>query len=268
MRYALGSAEREQQRLDRQAAQIAPATQLLLRAAGIGPGMRVLDLGAGLGHVSLMVGEMVGPAGSVVALERDPAMLAAAEGRAQAAGATNVSFVEADALVWHAHDQFDAVVTRLLLFHLPDPVAAVRHHLDALRPGGTFVAIDFDVAAARTEPSVRIIEDCMEWILRAFRAGGMHPTIGTRLGPILTEAGAGDVTWLGIQGYLEPGHPGGPPMVAGIVGTLSPIMFNAGIVTPEELDLDTLEERIAGELADAGAAVLPPTVVGAWGQRA
>ena len=38
-----------------------PATRLILRAAGVQPGMRVLDLGTGPGHVALMLAEMVGP---------------------------------------------------------------------------------------------------------------------------------------------------------------------------------------------------------------
>jgi ubiquinone/menaquinone biosynthesis C-methylase UbiE len=59
--YVLGSAPEELARLDRQAAQIGPATRVLLQAAGIGTGMRVLDLGTGLGHVARMVAELVGP---------------------------------------------------------------------------------------------------------------------------------------------------------------------------------------------------------------
>ena len=45
--YALGSSDHEIERLDRQSASIESATRLLLRAAGIQPGMRVLDLGTG-----------------------------------------------------------------------------------------------------------------------------------------------------------------------------------------------------------------------------
>ena len=51
--YVLGSDDAEIARLDGQAASIAGATDALLRAAGIGGSMRVLDLGTGLGHVAL-----------------------------------------------------------------------------------------------------------------------------------------------------------------------------------------------------------------------
>jgi len=41
-----------------------------------------------------------------------------------------------------------------------------------------------------------------------------------------------------------------------------------GIATAEQLDLPTLEDRIADELRRADAVLLPPTVVGAWGRAA
>ena len=54
-----------------------------------------------------------------------------------------------------AHRQpFDAVVGRLILFHLADPEGAIRHHVQNVRPGGLFCAIDFDIGSARTEPAV------------------------------------------------------------------------------------------------------------------
>jgi hypothetical protein len=44
-------------------------------------------------------------------------------------------------------------------------------------------------------------------------------------------------------------------------------MLAAGIATEEEIGLDTLEARIAEELAEVRATVVPPTVSGAFGRR-
>jgi ubiquinone/menaquinone biosynthesis C-methylase UbiE len=65
--------------LDAQAAAIAAPTALFLDSAGIAPGMRVLDLGTGLGHVAFLLSELVGPAGAVVAIDQAAPMLAVAE---------------------------------------------------------------------------------------------------------------------------------------------------------------------------------------------
>src|SRR5579859_1892963 len=61
--YALGSTEAEHKRLIRQAAWLTVHTERLFREAGIGPGQRVLDLGSGVGDVSLIAARLVGPSG-------------------------------------------------------------------------------------------------------------------------------------------------------------------------------------------------------------
>jgi SAM-dependent methyltransferase len=268
--YVLGSDEQELARLDRQAASIAPATRLLLQAAGLGvPGLRVLDLGTGLGHVARLAGQMVGPGGSVVGIDRAVQALAVAHRRVEAAGEHHVSFVEGEVGRWRADADapFDAVVGRLVLFHLADPLAAVRHHVRDLTPGGLFVAIDFDIGAARAEPPVRLVSDVGGWIVEAFRAAGASPMIGARLASVLGQAGLDGVTTFGVQGYLQPHDPSGPALLAGVVRSLADVITKHGIATPEQLGLTTLERRIADELQREQAVVLPPTVVGAWGRR-
>lgn len=52
--YVLGHSEQERERLIRQGGLFAPISERFLRAAGIAPGMRVLDVGCGVGDVSLL----------------------------------------------------------------------------------------------------------------------------------------------------------------------------------------------------------------------
>jgi ubiquinone/menaquinone biosynthesis C-methylase UbiE len=133
-RYALGSDPDELDRLDAQARSIAAPTELLLRAAGIEPGMAVLDLGTGLGHVACAVGALVGSDGQVLGIDQDPRMIEVAERRRSAAGIDNVRFLQADVRTFATDQRFDAVVGRLIVFHLPDPVEVIRHHARALAP--------------------------------------------------------------------------------------------------------------------------------------
>ena len=263
--YVLGSHAEELARLDHQAAAIERPTRMLLHAAGIVPGMRVLDLGTGLGHVARLVGELVGATGQVVGIDQSAEALAVAGERTTATGANHVTFVEANATTWRGQQPFDAIVTRLLLFHVADPVSVIRHHQANLRPGGLFVAIDFDIGGARAEPPVDIVSAVGRWIEAGFRAGGSSPRVGARLGPILDAAGLERVSTFGLQTYFRPGDPTGPAMFSGVVRSLAPTIISRGIATAEELDLPHLDQRIADEVARAGAVVLPPTVVGAWG---
>ena len=94
--YVLGYKDAEHERLIRQAALIAPNTERLFRQAGIGPGQRVLDVGSGVGDVSMLLARIVGPSGEVVGIERDASSIGRAEALAAAAGLLNVSFMPTD----------------------------------------------------------------------------------------------------------------------------------------------------------------------------
>jgi SAM-dependent methyltransferase len=264
--YVLGHDSDELARLDRQAASIADATRLLLQVAGVGKGMRVLDLGTGLGHVARMAGELVGSDGAVVGVDRSSDALAVARQRAHDAHQSHVSFVEGDVATWRAAEPFDAVVGRLILFHLADPATIVRHHLEHLRPGGLFLAVDFDLGGCRAEPFVQLAQDAVHWVERAFSAAGASPRIGASLGTILRRVGLDDVKTLGIQAYLQPDNPMAAGLLGGVVRSLAPVILQRGIATAEQVDVQTIDARIARELQRANAVLLPPTVVGAWGR--
>jgi SAM-dependent methyltransferase len=264
----LGSDEPEIARLDAQAAVIAQPTELLLRAMGLRPGMRVLDLGSGLGHVAFAVAELVGPTGSVVGVDQAASILAIAERRRRAAGLANVMFREDDVRTFASDEPFDAVIGRLILFHLPDALEVVRHHARSVAPGGLLAAIDFDMGTARAEPPVALVSTALGWILKAFRAAGANPVIGARLGAILTEAGLHDVTTFGIQRYLPSDDPVGPALIGGVVRSLALKIVAEGIATEAELALESLPRQLTEAIRAANAVVVPPDVVGAWGHPA
>lgn len=66
--YILGFSNHEKERLMLQGRILRPYTEKYFRLAGICPGMRVLDLGSGMGDVALLAGDIVGPSGSVLGL--------------------------------------------------------------------------------------------------------------------------------------------------------------------------------------------------------
>ncbi len=265
--YSLGASPAELARLDAQAASIAAPTAFFLTRAGIGPGIRVLDLGTGLGHVAFMVRELVGPEGEVVGVDQAAPMLVVAEERRLAAVAENMRFVEADVCRYRDPKAFDAVVGRLILFHLAAPAEVLRHHVEALEDGGVMVMIDFDIGSARSQPPVALFDTACDWVIAAFRRAGANPTIGTQLGRLLHDAGLAQVDTFGIQRYLGPDDPVGPGLLASVVKSLAPVIVAGGIATEEELGLDTLEDRLARELQANGAVGLIPAVAAAWGRR-
>jgi SAM-dependent methyltransferase len=264
--YVLGSDDPEIARLDGQAEALRSGTALLLGAAGVREGMRVLELGTGVGHVAFQLAALVGPSGSVVAIDQAAPLLAVAESRRRARDVENVVFAEADAREFRDAEPFDVVVARLLLFHLPDAGDVVRHHAAGLRPGGVWVALDFDVGGARAEPEVALVSRLLVWVETAFRGAGADPRIGARLASLLRDAGLSEVSTFGIQPYLSPDTPPGASLLAEVVRALAKPITAAGLATEAELEVDTLEERIDGALRDVHAVLVAPTLVGAWGR--
>src|SRR5204863_9259026 len=93
--------------------------------------------GSGAGDVAMLAARLVGPEGEVVGVERDPAAVASARDRVARAGIDNVQVIEDDVqTLARVGGIFDAVVGRLVLMYLPDPVDAVRRAAALVRPGG------------------------------------------------------------------------------------------------------------------------------------
>ncbi len=86
----------EERRLEAQARVIDPLTERLFRAAGLVPGMRVLELGSGAGDVSMLAARLVGREGAVVGVEFSAEAIATARRRVHEAGFRNVSLLEGD----------------------------------------------------------------------------------------------------------------------------------------------------------------------------
>ena len=263
--YVLGSDDAEITRLDQQATAIAGASDAVLRAAGIGGPARVLDLGTGLGHVAFQVARLLDAGGSVLGVDASERLLGIADQRRAAAGLDRVTFVRADVRELVVDERFDAIVARLLLFHLPDRALVLRRQLDALVPGGTMLVIESDMGAMRAEPTVPLIDAVRGWVESAFRSSGADPRIGALAAQLLRRAGFADVSTIGLQSYFAPDDPTGPLLCAGLVRSLAPQILAHGIADEAELELETLEARIAEQVAARDAVVLGPALVGAWG---
>jgi SAM-dependent methyltransferase len=106
------------------------------------PGERVLDLGCGTGELAA---EIAGRGASVVAVDADEAMVAAARSTAPTA-----RVLHGDAQHLPVDGPFDAVFSNAVLHWVPDPMAARHEVRRVLRAGGRFVAEQGGAGNVRT----------------------------------------------------------------------------------------------------------------------
>jgi len=117
------------------------ATALMFELAGLASGMKVLDVAAGTGDQTLLVAELVGAAGEVIATDLSPSMLEVAARRAAEAGLSNISTQVADAQdLEFPEGTFDAAICRNGLMFVPDLAKALGKVYRALKPGARFAA--------------------------------------------------------------------------------------------------------------------------------
>lgn len=166
-----------------------PATRETAIAAGLGRGMKVADFGCGVGTVSAMYAEIVGPEGRVTALDLSAGQLGQARERAARAGLANLEFIEANATATGLPSgAFDFVYCRYLLLHLPDPAAGLAEMKRVLRPGGTLFAEDADLSSGYTVPASPI-DRFSDLYPRLGEARGLDYRLGRRLFQLVQDAG-------------------------------------------------------------------------------
>jgi SAM-dependent methyltransferase len=263
--YQLGSHAAELARLDLQGRVLAPATRMILQAAGVRRDMRVLDLGSGAGDAAFAAAGLVGPAGEVVGIDQSPDAVAKATARAGQRGLANVRFVAGDIHDRAPDGPFDAVIGRLVLMYVPDPAAVLRTQAGVLRPGGVIAPIEFDLHSARSLPSTPLVGQALSWLGEAFTRAGIDPALGPGLWAVLQAAGLQPSGMIGVQPHFGPEDPDGAAILAGIVRTVLPLIERTGIATAAEFGADTLQQRLSGELATSAAVFAHPMLISAWG---
>jgi SAM-dependent methyltransferase len=262
--YALGYSDEEQRRLIEQDSIYGPVTTRLLQDAGIGRGARALDVGCGVGDVSLRVAELVGPTGAVLGVDTDAQALETARARAAAVGHTQARFFQADLRALPGDEIFDVVVGRLILMYLGEPSDALRRLSRRVRPGGIIAFHEIAFHMPPRTPRLPVVEQCLAWIFETLERAGIDLDIGLKLPRIFEEAGlpapALRVDTLVMTGPESPMY----QFLANTIRSLLPNMQRLGVATLEEVGLETLAARLREEVLTAQGLSLWPPLIGAW----
>jgi ubiquinone/menaquinone biosynthesis C-methylase UbiE len=226
--------------------------------------MRVLDVGCGVGDVSLLAAELVGPAGTVLGIDRSAAATELAAWRAAEAGLDHVRFAASEIDAFPAPRKFDAVIGRLVLLYLPDPAATLRRLAGLLRPGGIVAFQEMTMTLARSVPDGPLWRGAMGWVMETFARAGFEVDMGARLYATFLAAGLPAPQMIST-GRVEAGAQSAAyEVLAATVRSLLPIAERLGVVTAAEVDIDSLADRLRREAVESNACLIPPPLVGAW----
>ena len=266
--YVMGHDDRERRRLSLQASILNPLSDQLLRRAGLSAGMRVLDIGCGVGELSMVAARLVGRHGRVTGIDIDEGALALAAARAREQGLDHIDFAHSDIGTYRTDASYDAVIGRHILIHTPDPrdVVGMAHSL--LNPGGVAVFQEYDFSVIhRPFPAAPLCERQFD-IFREFFAKAAHGNIGTRLFHLLVDAG-----FPSPDCRVEYPMDGGAdsPFYEWVAESFRSIMPRAaalGLVAGDEVAaVDSLAGRLKDEAIAHRGSVPGPAMVGCYARK-
>ncbi|HVY80662.1 MAG TPA: hypothetical protein VG994_06745, partial [Steroidobacteraceae bacterium] len=163
--------------------------------------------------------------------------------------------------------KFDAIVGRIVLMYLPDPVATLARLRSLLRLQGFIVMQEGDLTSIGSEPECPLVTQLREWFVAAFAATGAATQMGSRLCSVLHRAGfAPEGSWVSQPSYV------GPLLneldwFSDLAKRIVPTLEAHGIATATEVDVPTLAARLQAEARARDAIVFAPRLVGVWARH-
>lgn len=130
--------------LERSEREMEEMPETALDAIGIKPGMKVADVGAGIGYFTLRLARRVGPGGIVFANDVQPEMLSILRERAASAKLTNIKPIlgaEADPKL--PKNELDLVLMVDVYHELSQPQRMLERIRDSLKSDGRLVLLEY-----------------------------------------------------------------------------------------------------------------------------
>jgi SAM-dependent methyltransferase len=218
--YVLGTHDEEIARLGLQHELWRPRMLAAWDRAGLRDGMRIVDVGAGPGYVTLDLAARVGARGEVVAVERSARFVAHGSAQCRARGLAQARYVEGDVMQPLPAKEMDASWCRWVGSFVASPETLVANIADALKPGGIAVFHEYaDYRTWRASPPWPQLEEFVGHVMGSWRDSGSEPDVARLLPSLLQRHGfslrhvepivwtvtPADALWRWLAAYIETG---------------------------------------------------------------
>ena len=242
-----------------------PEAERMLDRIGIAPGARCVDVACGTVGILAALSRRAGPAGRVVGVDPDAAMLAAARAHVEREGLGNVRLSQAEA--FHTtlpRDSFDLVHARFALATLGREEELVRELAALAAPGGMVAVQEPDAVTWACHPEPDAFPRLRNAVLEAYRLSGGNFNAGRRVFGLLRNAGLQNVQVRPVLLAFQGGHPY-MRLPLQLAESLRGRILEAGILRAADLD-----RALAGYeefLREPGGYMITFTVLQAWGRK-
>jgi len=263
--YFLGYRHAEQERLQRQAHELAGEAQWLFDQIGVATGARVVEIGCGPQGCLGLLSERVGQTGSVVGVERSDEAVTLARQFVADRNLTNVQVLRTDARATGLpRSSFDLATARLVLVNIPKPEEVVAEMVALTRPGGVVALHEADWARHICDPPLPAWDRVFELLLAYSTMNGIDFFVGRKIPRMLREAGLVDIQVNPLIHVYPPGH-GRRAINLEFAENLRDRLLEQRLV--EEGELELLLRDMKRHIDDPHTLVLSHLFIQAWGRK-
>ena len=233
--YLLGTHDAELVRLGFQHRVWAGPTADAWERGGFRPGSRILDVGCGPGYATLDLAQLVGPSGSVVAVDRSERFITHLENERRRRGFAQIETrLEDLESLSQPESSVDFAFARWVLCFVPRPDEVVRRVAKALRPGGAFVVMDYcHYDGFCVAPRSEVIERIIAAVSESFRRSGGNADVARDVPGHMLDAG---LEVRSIRQVVRLGRPGDAvwewPWVFFV--NFLPMLVESGLITEDD----------------------------------
>ena len=245
--YLLGRSEAEEARLRQQIVDLAPDSEAHFEKIDIKPGERVVDIGCGPGGVLHLLGNRVGPSGTVLGIDYSPHFINLARHFVEDLGMRNIEIREGDAYdTGLPRASFDGAHMRLLLVNVPNPELIVREIISLVRPGGWVASFEADYVSHTLDPPLPEYSRLLDAYKAYAAAQGIDLFVGRRTHRLFREAGLSDIHVDAVVHVYPVGH-SRRPIFRDFINNVREKLIEGGYMGRHDLerDLAAVERSLA-----------------------
>jgi SAM-dependent methyltransferase len=263
--YILGYRQAEQDRLERQAHELAHESGWLFDQIDVRVGWQVIEIGCGPQGCLGLLSERVGSAGRVVGVERSAEQVARAQRFVADSHLANVEVLHADARAMGLpKETFDLATARLVLVNVPQPDVLLAEMVRLVRPGGVVALHEADATTQRCDPPHPAQTRLLEILNLYAQMNGIDRAIAPRLPRMLREAGLVDIGVNPLVHVYPPGH-GRRMLLLEFVENARHRILEMNLIG--KVELDELTADLRRHLQDPETLVLSSVFIQAWGRK-